>query len=344
VIYKPKIEFMKALRVILIIVVVLVAAILIVPLFTPATAEVSSEIEMALKPADLFPTVASYTSRDKWDPWLTTDSTADATIEPKPGYVGSTYSWTGEKVGTGRMEVIAVVENQEIESSLWFGDSPTPSQIRWTFEPVDGGTKVVWSFSQETTYPFGRLGMMFGKIFLQKSFDLGLSNLKQMMESMPPKSSALGPITLEQMPAMFALVADGAGTMETIGEQLGELYGVLYAEAAKQQMEVSGAPFTDYLDFDEATGFSNYRAGVVVNKMGSDAGTVKAVAYPEMMVIQALHNGPYEDFATSYDELDTYIQTNSLDLAGNVFEFYIVGMMTEPDPSKWETRIAFPMK
>jgi len=335
---------MKFLKVILIIVVVLVAAILIVPLFAPATAVVSSETEIALQPADIFPTVASYMSRDKWDPWLTTDSTAVATIESKPGYVGSAYSWKGEKIGSGRMEVIYVLENQEIESSLWFGDVDSPAQVYWTFEPLDGGTKVVWSFSQETAYPFGRLSMMIGKIFLQKSFDLGLANLKEFMESMPPRSSSLGSITLEQMPSMFTLVTDGAGTMETIGEQLGVLYGMLFAEAAKQQLEIRGAPFVDYLDFDESTGYSNYRAGVVVNRNGNDAGTVKAVSYPEMSVIQALHTGTYDDFSISYDELDTYIQTNSLNVAGNVFEFYLVGMMTEPDPSKWETLIAFPLK
>jgi effector-binding domain-containing protein/uncharacterized protein YndB with AHSA1/START domain len=335
---------MKFLKVILIIVIVLVAAILIVPLFAPATAEVSSETEIAVKPADLFPTVASFTNRDKWDPWLTTDSTADAVIESQPGYVGSTYSWTGKKIGSGRMEVISVIENQEIVSSLWFGDVETPSQVRWTFEPEGDGTKVVWSFSQETTYPIGRLGMMFGKVFLQKSFDLGLANLKEFVESMPPRSSTLGPITLEQQPAMFSLVIDGAGFMETIGEQLGELYGTLYAEAARQQLEVTGAPFVDYQDFDESTGFSNYRAGVAVDKMGSDAGTVRAVSYPEMRVVHALHTGPYDDFSVSYDELDTYIRTNSLNMAGNVFEFYLVGMMTEPDPSKWETLIAFPLK
>jgi hypothetical protein len=207
---------MKALRVILIIVVVLVAAILIVPLFSPATAEVSAETEIALKPAELFPIVASFSNRDKWDPWVTQDNTTKVTIDSKPGYVGSSYTWDGEKLGTGRMEVISVIENQHIESSLWFGEVETPSQVQWTFEPVVGGTHVVWSFSQETTYPIGRLGMMFGKVFLKKSFELGLANLKEFTESMPPKSSALGSISLEQMPAMFSLVADGAGTMETL--------------------------------------------------------------------------------------------------------------------------------
>ncbi len=335
---------MKALRVILIIVLVLVAAVLIVPLFSPATAEVSAETTIALEPDEIFPTVASFNSRFEWDPWYTQDSTADMRLEPASGYVGSTYSWEGEKIGNGRMEVISVRENQYIESSLWFGEVETPSLVEWHFEAVDGGTKVVWSFSQETTYPIGRLGMVFGKIFLKKSFELGLANLKEYMESLPKKSSALGSITVESMPAMFTLVADGAGTMETIGEQLGELYGLLFAEAGKQQLEITGAAFAHYLDYDESTGFSNYRAGIKVSEMGKDAGQVKAVAYPEVEVVQALHTGPYEEFSSSYELLGAYFDANKIQVSGEAFEHYQVGMQTESDPALWQTLIAFPLK
>jgi effector-binding domain-containing protein/uncharacterized protein YndB with AHSA1/START domain len=335
---------MKALRVILIIVVVLVAAILIVPLFSPATAEVSAETTIAVEPSVLFPPVASYLNRPSWDPWLTQDSTADARLEPKEGYVGSTYSWTGKKVGTGRMEVISVRENEYIESSLWFGDVEEPALVEWNFQAVDGGTHVIWSFTQETTYPIGRLGMMFGKVFLKQSFDLGLANLKELMEAMPEKSNALGAITVQALPAMLTLVADGAGTMETIGEQLGELYGLLFAEAGKQQLEISGSPFVHYLDYDESTGFSNYRAGLVVSKMGVDAGQVKAVSYPEMQVVQALHTGPYEEFTNSYDQIGAYLGANDIEASGEAFEFYLTGMQTESDPALWETLIAFPLK
>jgi len=335
---------MKALRVILIIVLVLVAAILIVPLFSPATAEVSAETTIDLEANRIFPKVASFAGRELWDPWLTQDSTAEATIESQTDYVGSSYTWNGEKVGKGRMEVISVKVNEYIESHLWFGDVEEPALVEWKFEAVDGGTHIIWSFSQETTYPIGRLGMMFGKIFLKQSFELGLANLKELMESMPKKSSVLGSISIEQMPAMQALVADGAGTMETIGEQLGELYGLLFTEAGKQQLEIAGAPFAHYLDFDESTGFSNYRAGIMVNKLGSDAGAVKAVTYPEMEVVQAVHTGPYEEFSTSYDELGAYIETNEIDVNGEAFEFYQVGMQMESDPALWQTLIAFPLK
>jgi len=195
---------MKALKIILIVLGVLVAAILIVPLFSPGTAEVSAEIEIAREPSEFFPAVASFSNRDAWDPWMTQDSTAKATIESRDGYVGSTYAWTGDRVGYGRMEVVSVRENEYIESSLWFGEVETPALVEWSFEAVDGGTRVVWSFAQETAWPIERLGMMFGKIFLQQSFELGLANLKEYVENMPRPASPLSSITAET-PMAFPL-------------------------------------------------------------------------------------------------------------------------------------------
>lgn len=335
---------MKALKIILIIVGVLVALILIVPLFSPATAEVSAEIDIATEPSRIFPAVASYTDRQAWDPWVTQDSTARVTIRSESGYVGSTYAWDGERLGTGKMEVISVTENQHIESSLWFGDVETPAMVEWTFEPVEGGTHVVWSFSQETAWPIERLGMIFGKIFLKQSFELGLSNLKEYIESQPQSSSSLGEISVETQRAFMAMVADGAGSMETISDELGRLYGLVYAEMEKQGLQMSGPAFSLYTEYDEAAGFTRYRAGFMVDRAGEDAGEVTAVEYPEMEVVQAMHTGSYKDFSASYDLMDQYIRSNDLEITGEAFEFYVTGATTESDDSRWETLIAFPLK
>jgi hypothetical protein len=143
--------------------------------------------------------VASFEDRDVWDPWVTSDSTTKVVINSKPGYVGSTYEWDGEKLGTGKMEVVSVTENEHIKSDLQFGGMETHSIVEWSFEPVNGGTHVVWSFAQETTYPFGRLGMIFGKAFLRQSFETGLANLKSQLESLPRPVSSPGPIAIETL-------------------------------------------------------------------------------------------------------------------------------------------------
>jgi len=82
----------------------------------------------------------------------------------------------------------------------------------------------------------------------------------------------------------------------------------------------------------------------MVNKMGTNAGAVNAVAYPSMEVVQAVHKGPYEEFSVSYDKMGAYILAKEIQVSGEAFEFYQVGMMAESDPSLWETLIAFPLK
>jgi hypothetical protein len=239
---------MKALKIIGIIVGVMVAAMLVIPLFLPATTEVSSEIEIALEPSQVFPFVASYEDRGAWDPWVAMDSTTVVTIEPRPGFVGSSYSWVGERLGTGKMEVVSVTGNEMIASHLWFGDMELPAKVQWDFEKVEGGTLATWSFSQESPYPFGRLGMIIGKGIMKRSFDTGLSKLKEYLEANPPLISPLGPITIETQQPFHALVAKGGSTVEVIGEQFQMLYSKVWEELAIQELHVTGPGFANYLD------------------------------------------------------------------------------------------------
>ncbi len=335
---------MKALKIIGIIVGVLVAAILIVPLFVSSPAVVTASIEIALEPEQIFPSVASFENRAEWDPWLTADSTATAKIESKKAYVGSTYAWEGVAVGQGRMEVISVEENKYIKSDLWFGAAKEPATVEWTFQQVDGGTLLVWSFTQDTKYPIGKLGMIFGKMFLEKSFNTGLEQLKELLEANPPELTCLGPISIEVQEKFVAMVTEGSGTMEVMALELGGLFGLIYAEVSKQQLEISGPAFVHYLDYDDATGFSNYLPGVQVQSSGKKSGAVRPVVYPEMNVVSAVHTGPYEKFMESYETLGAYIEDNGLEIDGSAFEFYIVNGNTEPDPNKWQTLIVFPLK
>lgn len=335
---------MKALKIIGIIVAVLVAALLIIPLFSPATVVVSSEKTIELAPEQVFPTLATFANREAWDPWVAKDSTVRVTIESDPGFVGSTYEWEGEEVGSGKMEVISVEEPGYISSHIWFMGAEDPAHVEWNLEDLDGATNAVWSFTTDVTYPFGRLGMMIGKGFLKKDFEAGLSNLKSYLEANPPKVSLLGPITNEVQKPFEALVAKGAGTMEEMAQSIGQLYGMVMAEVEKQGLEMAGPAFIHYLDYDEETGFANFLAGVQVNKPGRDAGEVKAASYDEMNVVQGLHTGPYEKFEESYIQLGMHVSENALDVTGEAFEFYIVDMREVDDPSKYQTIIAFPLK
>jgi effector-binding domain-containing protein len=335
---------MKFLKWLLIILGAVVALILVIPLFMPATVVVSAEQEVSVSPAQVFHNAAAYTDRNKWDPWLETEPGADFTIESKPGYVGSEYTWSGEEIKTGRMVVDSVVFGKYVASSIYFGDDPDPALVEWLLEESAEGTQITWKFSTGTAYPVERLMLNLFKGQMLASFEKGLGNLKAYLEENPPVLSTLGEVEESTLPAMFALVIPGSATMEEMGEQMGMLYGKLMEEMTLQQLEMAGAPFSHDLSWDPETGVTEYLAGLQVASMGRSTDEITAKKYKEIKVVQAIHSGPYPELGISYQKFMKYLGENQIEVTGESFEFYLTDPMQEPDVTKWQTIIAFPLK
>ncbi|MFC2116104.1 GyrI-like domain-containing protein [Bacteroidota bacterium] len=335
---------MKILKWLLYIVLALVALVLIIPLFLPATIEISSEKEISVSPEQVFHNAASYTDRNVWDPWLETEPDAAFTIESRAGYTGSEYTWNGKKIKAGRMVVDSVVFGKYIASLIYFGDAPKPSLVEWILDKTEGGTKVTWKFTSDGAYPLERLMLNLFKGQMLSSFEKGLRNLKAYLEENPPVLSTLGEIEEAIIPPMFTLVSPGKGTLEEMGEQMPELYGNLMEEIRAQGIEMAGAFFSHYLSHNDETGVSEYLAGIQVSERGKDAEGITARKYREMKVIQAIHYGPYLELGISYRKMMEYIRSNQIEVTGEVIEFYLTDPGMDPDVTKWQTLITFPLK
>ena len=55
------------------------------------------------------------------------------------------------------------------------------------------------------------------------------------------------------------------------------------------------------------------------------------------------HFGLYENLPASYEILDDWINDNGYELIDRSYEIYITDPGTEPDSSKWETQIFYPV-
>jgi len=176
---------MKVFKGILIFIIILAALVVIVPAFMPSTVTISAEVEIALEPAEVFHSAALYTNRESWDPWIAMEPEAKVTISPDENYVGSTYSWEGEKIGNGTMKVEEVIFGKYIRSSIWFGEDPNPSMVEWHLEKSDIGTHVTWNFIADGNYPFGRLMLALMSGGMETSFESGLASFKEMLEDGP---------------------------------------------------------------------------------------------------------------------------------------------------------------
>ncbi len=335
---------MKILKWLLYIVLFIVALLLIIPLFLPATVEISSQKGIMVSPAQVFHNVASYTDRNIWDPWLETEPGAGFTVESKPDYVGSSYTWSGKKIGSGRMVVDSVSFGKYIASNIYFGDDSEPALVEWDLEKADGGTDVTWKFTAVGKYPVERLMLNMMKGSMKKSFEKGLDNLKAYLEENPPVLSTLGEITTGRIGPVHALMLGTRGTMEEVGMQMGQMYADIMSEMNAQGLQMAGAPFCHYLSYDEETGITECLAGIPTSAKGNDSGDILSRTYPEMEVLMAVHSGPYDELSASYGKLMEYIEANQVGVAWESFEFYHTGPESEPNVTKWRTLIAFPLK
>lgn len=58
----------------------------------------------------------------------------------------------------------------------------------------------------------------------------------------------------------------------------------------------------------------------------------------------ASHFGHFNSVKTTYNALQKYITENKIEMNGDPWEMYITNPFKEPDQSKWETKVYFPIK
>ena len=95
-----------------------------------------------------------------------------------------TWKSDNPNVGNGTQEILAVIPNERVESSLAFDGQP-PARAVFVLEPqADGKTKVTWEFHGDMgNNPVGRwMGLMMDD-FLGPDYEKGLNKLKSVVEA-----------------------------------------------------------------------------------------------------------------------------------------------------------------
>lgn len=75
---------------------------------------------------------------------------------------------------------------------------------------------------------------------------------------------------------------------------------------------------------------------------GHDGGLVE-VHLPEGPAVVTMHTGPYDAMAGTYAELEQWMRAHGVTPRDVMWEEYLDGPDSEPDPARWRTRIVFPV-
>ena len=150
--------------------------------FISGKIEVSIEIEAPV--VIVYEKVTDLQTWPTWAPWWKKDSTMSTVYSGQKSGLGAKMSWSGVD-GGGSLEIVEANFAKNLKNELFFEGMP-PSYRIWTFQKIDKGTRVTWSFQDEL--PFYVHVM---QLFISPELRSGLLSLKQKCESMHSSKSEI---------------------------------------------------------------------------------------------------------------------------------------------------------
>lgn len=128
---------------------------------------------------------------------------------------------------------------------------------------------------------------------------------------------------------------------EEIRTVMGPGIAEVRATVAAQGIAASGPWFTYHLRMDPAV--FDFEVGVPVDVVVAAAGRVKPGHLPAAKVARTVYRGPYEGLGNAWGELEAWIAANGHRPAPDLWEHYVAGPETSPDPADWCTELNWPL-
>lgn len=161
------------------------AALLAVAALKPDSFSMQRSTTIAAPPEKVFALINDLKGFNRWNPFLLKfpDSKLDYEGDNSVG-VGAAYSWSGEKAGAGRMQILESKSPERVAASLEFKEPmATTNRVEFTLVPQGAGTQVTWKMSGPMPFISKLISvfMSFDKM-VGPDFEAGLARLKALAE------------------------------------------------------------------------------------------------------------------------------------------------------------------
>ena len=149
------------------------------------------------------------------------------------------------------------------------------------------------------------------------------------------------------IPQIFQTEAEAAAVIHLtvprseMRKVFGPAVGELMAALAEQGVKPSSAVFAHHLKMSPDT--FDFELGVKVSAPVKATGRVKPGALPAVKVARTVYSGPYEGLPSAWGEFNKWLKANGYEQAENLWEVYLVGPQSSPDPANWRTELNRPL-
>lgn len=150
-----------------------------------------------------------------------------------------------------------------------------------------------------------------------------------------------GDITIETLPvrhlASIRVKCKHAEMQKTLTVILPETMRHVMAVGAK----IDGAPLVRYHRWGDDL---DVEGGMPVAEPIEGEGRVQPATLPAGKAVVIWHVGPYDELGRTHERLQAYLREKGLETRGPFWEEYWTDPGMEPDPSKWRTKIVWPIE
>ena len=290
---------------------------------------------------DAFSTVRNFRDWPKWSPWLIAEPACTLAYAEN----GDRYSWDGEIIGAGEMEITAEDALRSIDYQLTFLKPwKSMSAVRFAFAEREGGTTATWTM--DGSLPFFMFWMKpMMTTLVGMDYQRGLNMLKDHIETGSRQSKL--DFRGEEPFAGFRYV--GVRTrcpISEIGKRMHSDLQRLRSYLDQHGATPVGEPFSIYHKWALGKGLCDYTLGFPVTTAPDDLpADFVSGNLPDCSVYSVEHTGPYRHLGNAWSAgvMHARAKVFRQDKSSPPFEIYRSDPATTPD-TELVTSVHFPLK
>ncbi|MCB4798920.1 SRPBCC family protein [Neotamlana laminarinivorans] len=340
---------MKALKYLLFLFLIAIIGVAIYIAVQPNTFSFSRSRVIKAPAALLFNKVNNFKTWPDFSPWIELEPEATLTYGDTTTGVNASYAWNGAILGEGNMKTLHVEANKSITQKINFiKPFESQSDINWTFENTNEGTKVTWAMSGKQDFMTKMYTTFAGSIEenTSKDFDRGLFKLDSIATAeMKKYSIKVDGIT--QHGGGYYLYNTTSCKIDEIETKMQSMLPKVSAFAFKNNIKMAGAPFVYYHKWDEKNGTAMFSCCIPTSErvITTDSAILTGQLEPFNAVKTTL-KGDYKNLKEAWKTAMTYIPENNLEFVENgpMLEVYQTDPTNTPNPADWITQIYIAVK
>ena len=282
---------------------------------------------------------------DTWSPWEQSDATIKKTYGPTSEGKGSFYTWDSKHSGKGKLTITGT-SSDSINTEVIF-EGMGKAKSKYVFIKQELYTKVIWSFDYTTPFPWNAVNwVMGGDKSVGKEFEKGLASLKDVCEQLKLKSEKKYrgfSVKSFQLASILYAFKRKTITIKEIPSFLGKSFEELTKVIKEQKVNIIGPNTTLYWSLKPEKNESDIGAAFPVDKTISGNTEMSTIELGGKAFIIDYY-GPYKGLSEAHNAMEDFLKDKSIKRKSPVIEQYVTDARSQPDTSKWLTKLIYFMK